>query len=437
MTVGTLGDVSPMAALGRALADIGYRVSVAAPDNFRPLIESMGLEARRCGSDFQQLMMQDEAGAIVGAQTWRQMLAWRFPGPKVRAMFEGVLRDAVAASTDADAIIFHPYILVARDIAEAKRIPAILVPLGLLLPTPQSPLTLLARPNSPIGNRLSNSLIYMQRVGYQSTINELRKKSLGLGRAFRFKHPFKVRGERVAAIYPISPAIKPAFGGREKGIHFTGYWFRSDEQVWQPSPRLAQFLSGSPRPIYIGFGSMPGPSPERIQMLLYACKAAGQRAVLGRGWGFFDNLGEEWNSDDFHVLDYAPHRSLFRHVSAVVHHGGLGTVSAGLETGRPTLVCPFLVDQPYWGHRVAELGAGPHPLPVTEWTLERLTMAIRDVATNPLYRARAADIAARMSRENGAAEAAKIIRSVIGTPERFGAGALPLPESVITPVPGM
>jgi len=38
-------------------------------------------------------------------------------------MFEGVLRDAAAVSADADALIFHPYILVAADIAEAAAFP--------------------------------------------------------------------------------------------------------------------------------------------------------------------------------------------------------------------------------------------------------------------------------------------------------------------------
>jgi sterol 3beta-glucosyltransferase len=417
LTVGTLGDVAPMVVLGRALADQGYAVSVAAPDNFRHLIEGMGLEARRCGSDFSTLMKDEEVGSLTGARTLMQLLAWRFPGPKVRAMFEGVLRDAVAASADADAIIFHPYISIASDIAEARRIPAILVPLGLISPSAETPLAVLPRPTSPTWNRISYSLIYLQRHAYQSTIYDIRRQSLGLGRGFRYKHPHKVRGQRVTAIYPVSPVLTPYANGVDADVHFTGYWFRDDEPRWQPSPRLAEFLSGTPRPIYIGFGSMPYIGRERTEMLLAACEAAGQRAVLGKGWGAFCDSGETSLSENFRVLGYAPHLSLFRDVSAVVHHGGLGTTSAGLMAGRPTLVCPFLVDQPYWGHRVAQLGAGPEPLPIAEWTFERLTAAIRDLASNPLYRTRAAEIGAEMRDEGGQVAAARIVRSIVGAPE--------------------
>ena len=45
-------------------------------------------------------------------------------------------------------------------------------------------------------------------------------------------------------------------------------------------------------------------------------------------------------------------------VSAVVHHGGAGTTAAGLCAGIPTIVSPFLADQPYWGERVYALGVG-------------------------------------------------------------------------------
>jgi sterol 3beta-glucosyltransferase len=47
-------------------------------------------------------------------------------------------------------------------------------------------------------------------------------------------------------------------------------------------------------------------------------------------------------------IDKAPHGWLFPRVSAMVHRDGAGTTAAGLRAGRPTLVCPFIVDQPLW-----------------------------------------------------------------------------------------
>jgi len=221
----------------------------------------------------------------------------------------------------------------------------------------------------------------------------------------------------VPVIYPVSAALQSGRIGGEDDIHFTGYWFRNDEPHWQPPPRLTEFLSSKPAPIYIGFGSMPALGKERTTMLLAACEAAGQRAVLGKGWGSFQLAGDSLLSENFCFIDYAPHLSLFREVSAVVHHGGLGTTSAGLMAGCPTLVCPMMLDQAYWGHRVAELGAGPTPLPVGEWTLPRLTAAIRDLVSVGTYKARAEEVGLRMREDGGAASAARIVRNFIGMPD--------------------
>jgi UDP:flavonoid glycosyltransferase YjiC (YdhE family) len=77
----------------------------------------------------------------------------------------------------------------------------------------------------------------------------------------------------------------------------------------------------------------------------------------------------------------------------------------------------MMLDQAYWGHRVAELGAGPEPLPVGEWTLPRLTAAIRDLISDGSYKTRAEEVGLRMRADGGAAAAARIIRNFIGTPD--------------------
>jgi hypothetical protein len=47
-------------------------------------------------------------------------------------------------------------------------------------------------------------------------------------------------------------------------------------------------------------------------------------------------------------LGDCPHDWLFPRMGAVVHHGGAGTVAAGLRAGKPTLICPFFGDQFFW-----------------------------------------------------------------------------------------
>lgn len=42
----------------------------------------------------------------------------------------------------------------------------------------------------------------------------------------------------------------------------------------------------------------------------------------------------------------------------------------------PTTVVPFFGDQPFWGSHVHAKGVGPVPIPVNEFSLEKLVAAI-------------------------------------------------------------
>lgn len=415
LALGTLGSVSPLAALGRTLAQQGYLVSIAAPENFRTMVEGMGLEFRRCGGDFSAFMKDGTVDRLAGAQAIRQALSWRFPNTRQRAMFEGALWDAVEASTDADAIIFHPFVSIACDIAEAKGIPAILVPLAFMAPSAEAPLSVLPGENRPRWNRYSYSLLRLQRTGFSKTVNEIRA-SLGLPKAPRYKHPHMIGEARVPAMLPVSPVLHPGVLDAKDGVHLTGYWHLDDAPHWRPTGRLAEFLAASPQPIYIGFGSMTGLDERRLALLLRACEATGTRAVLGEGWGSFTDALRHVDARNFHVLSYAPHHHLFKDVAAVVHHGGLGTLSTGLRAGRPTLVCPFMLDQNYWGHRVQALGVGPRPLAIKNWTDASLQDALRDLVSNASYLRNARTAQAAMQLEDGLANAALVVRRIAGDP---------------------
>jgi sterol 3beta-glucosyltransferase len=107
-----------------------------------------------------------------------------------------------------------------------------------------------------------------------------------------------------------------------------------------------------------------------------------------------------------YLLEEAPHDWLFPRVAVVIHHGGAGTTAAGLHAGAPTVICPFFGDQPFWGRRVAALGAGTSPIPQRGLTAERLAAAIRTVTTDGAMRERAAQLAERIRGEDGVARAA-------------------------------
>jgi sterol 3beta-glucosyltransferase len=106
-----------------------------------------------------------------------------------------------------------------------------------------------------------------------------------------------------------------------------------------------------------------------------------------------------------HLIEEAPHDRLLPLMAAVVHHGGAGTTAAALLAGRPSVICPFFGDQPFWGRLVHQAGLGPAPLAQRRLTPARLAAAMHDaVHSQPLRQATAA-LGERLRAEDGVARA--------------------------------
>jgi sterol 3beta-glucosyltransferase len=204
-------------------------------------------------------------------------------------------------------------------------------------------------------------------------------------------------------LYGFSSTVvpRPADWGSELAL--TGYWFLDRTRDWKPPRELEQFLAAGPKPICVGFGSMPSVDPEQTtELFTRALALAGRRGILLTGWG---GLARARLPETVLALDAAPHDWLFPRVAAVVHHGGAGTTAAALRAGVPALVVPFIADQRFWGQRLTALGAGLGPLPRRQLQPEPLASALRALVENPAYGARAAKISEQLSREDGVARA--------------------------------
>jgi UDP:flavonoid glycosyltransferase YjiC (YdhE family) len=80
----------------------------------------------------------------------------------------------------------------------------------------------------------------------------------------------------------------------------------------------------------------------------------------------------------------------------------------------PSIVIPFLIDQPFWGQRVYDLGVGPAPISRRKLTVERLAQAIQVAVTDKDMRQRAAALGAKIQAEDGIANAVEIIQQIEG-----------------------
>jgi UDP:flavonoid glycosyltransferase YjiC (YdhE family) len=105
-----------------------------------------------------------------------------------------------------------------------------------------------------------------------------------------------------------------------------------------------------------------------------------------------------------------PHDWLLLRCRMIIHHGGAGTTSAGLRAGIPNIVVPFTADQPFWGRRVHDLGAGPRPILVKTLSVEKLAQAMAE-AEGGRIRERAQALGQEIRGEEGVHRAVELIES--------------------------
>ncbi|MGD2156983.1 MAG: glycosyltransferase [Anaerolineales bacterium] len=392
IALGSRGDVLPYATLGAGLKGAGHRVTFITSEDFTSLIRSKGLEMIAIPGDAQSILATSGANLLAIVRSFRDMSA----GYLERS---GELLPPLA---EADLILNQlPGGVFGVDIAERYGIPhwgVAVIPLvrTSTFPMVGSPTTFSRLPGY---NKMTYWLAEQMAWGLlYPLVNRWRVDILGLPRLPFSALSAHARTHTSKVLLGVSPHV--VLPPRDWGdtVHVTGYWF-PPEQDWKPPDDLANFIAAGDAPVFVGFGSMPVEHPEKTtQIILEAVRKAGQRLVLHAGWG---ELGEVPLPDNAIKVDYVPYDWLFPRMSAIVHHGGSGTTAAGLRAGVPSIVVPFLFDQRLWGNRVADLGAGPKPIPFRSLSAEKLTHAIQETVHNPEMKARAAELGAKIRSEDG------------------------------------
>jgi sterol 3beta-glucosyltransferase len=411
-TFGTRGDIQPYIAFGKGLLRAGYDVALGTSEGYRSLVEEHQLQYIFLDRNLLRLT-QGVMGETSQSDTFamvKQMM------PAMREMMEHEW--LAAQSFEPDLILYHPKCMGSLHVAEKLGIPAVLsLPLPFYTPTKEFPVPFLS--NIHLGawfNRFSYWLMAMlPSAMYGGMINNFRTKTLGLPKNGRFANSLaRHDGTPVPVIYPYSPTLLPVPEDFPEHAYVTGYWFLDHSPDWQPEPALVEFLETGTPPVYIGFGSMGGRGAQKRAMIaLEALQKTGQRGLFARGWGGLSPSDLPANT---FMLDSVPHDWLFPKVAAVVHHGGAGTTAAGLRAGKPTVVCPFIADQPFWGDLVYLRGAGPKPVPQSRLTAARLAEAITEAVTNQTIQQQAAYLGKQIDAEDGVTCGVEVIGTFLKQP---------------------
>ncbi|XP_071738119.1 sterol 3-beta-glucosyltransferase UGT80A2-like isoform X1 [Rutidosis leptorrhynchoides] len=407
LIVGTRGDVQPFVAIGKRLQEYGHRVRLATHSNFKEFVLTAGLEFYPLGGDpkvLAEYMVKNKGFLPSGPSEI----------PVQRSQMKDIIYSLLPACKEpdldtgipfrAEAIIANPPAYGHTHVAEALKVPIHIFFTMPWTPTSEFPHPL-SRVKQPAGYRLSyqivDSLIWL---GIRDMINDVRKKKLKL-RPVTYLSGSQGSESDIPHGYIWSPHLVPKPKDWGPKIDVVGFCFLDLASNYEPPGELVKWLEAGPKPIYIGFGSLPVQEPEKMtQIIVEALETTGQRGIINKGWGGLGNLAEP--KDFIYSLDNIPHDWLFLQCVSVVHHGGAGTTAAGLKAACPTTIVPFFGDQPFWGERVHDRGVGPPPIPVDQFTLPKLVDAI-NFMLDPKVKEQAVELAKAMEKEDGVDGAVK------------------------------
>jgi sterol 3beta-glucosyltransferase len=410
LTLGTRGDVQPYIALGLGLQAAGYAVTLGTSRDFKSVVTEWGLGFAPFEFSVRETLSSPDARAAFESKRAAVRL-YR----KVSPQMPRLLDDAWAAAQGSDAVVYHPKIINGLDVAEALEIPGIIAfYLPALSPTRVFPAPFIPGPASwgDFGNRLTHVLfLRLLTAPYCKLVNRWRARTLGLPPRPFFGECRQRYGKSILKLYGYSRHLIPQPVDWDNSTEVTGTWFLEKPKDWQAPDELVDFLGAGAPPVFVGFGSIAGTAPETTTaVVLEALRLCRQRAVIVSGWGGLPALRA---ADKVRFIESVPYDWLFPRVAAVVHHGGAGSTAEGLRAGKPTVVCPFFGDQPFWGRRVQKLGVGPRPVAQRGLTAKALAEAIHAAVTDDGVRQRAAVLGEKIRAERGVERAVELICSVL------------------------
>lgn len=386
LTAGSRGDVEPFAALARRALQHGHEVTLAVPDNSGA--DLMGIETVSLGADFQAMIADQGTSLRQAMRSFSTVVR-----PTMRAVIVGAARIGLAEG--ADTVVAHP---------KALSAPLIAGRLGATLFAVETVPTTIPTREFPAAGTVPFDLGPLNRLTYRAggaAATMFRRELREAARTLGDPRPVAPR----ATLLPISPRILARPADWPPTAHLTGGWTGratggSDEVV-------TAFLRTKPT-VSVGFGSMAQGDPfARGAAFVAAARERGLQTLVLRGWGGAD-VPPQLLDDDVLVIDGAPHDEVLPRVEVAVHHGGAGTAQAAVRAGTPSVIVPFLADQPFWARTLSDQGLAADPVSRRRLDARRAGHAI-DQALR--CRPRAAELGPCVAAEDGTGRALELIEA--------------------------
>lgn len=398
LTLGTRGDVQPYVALGKALIKSGQEAVVCTGKSFQGFVEQHGVSFYPAEIDFMEILKTPEGKAMFhGGGNLLKMK--RFLKEVIMPGYQRTMNDFLEASKDADLIIYHPKALAATDIAEFRKIPCICMPpVPIIVPISEFPsMAISASKNfGPTWNRLTYKISAFGLASFMKMINQFRREELKLPKRKVTENYLDINGKSIPVVYPISASLFQDVTSWKDKVYLPGFFYLDNEEETLDE-KIQNFLSKGTKPIVISFSSMPLKEPNGfLEMIKKVVDKTGERVILITGSSGIEVM----ESDNILMVQQISHRLIFPVAKGIIHHGGIGTVAEALRSGRPQLIIPFSVDQPFWAQRLYKQGYALKPIRENELTLDLFMEVIKDMKAGKTLD-KMQSIQSELNQENG------------------------------------
>ncbi len=397
---GSTGDIFPVIALAVALQRAGHAVRFATIPHYQADVEAAGIEFLPLCPDWEQADLSYWMGRLQKIRTPIYQLRELYVG--AHKYIPEMIRRMDAAMPECDLLVSSYLFPMNKGIADRHHVPfATLAFAPHVIPSPDYPPENLPSPHW-LGRRLRRAwnawLWKSANAIVDRVINRTVAPSLRAANLPKVRNFFSKPADRVLVTLP-DALFRPPGAQIDDRFRFTGYcrWQAPEDDALDAEVR--SFTGGQPVPI-LTFGSMVYEHAGAFMERFVRHWPADRKIIVQRGWAQFPRLGDE---SHIMVIGKVSHDQLFRHASAIIHHGGAGTTASALHAGKPQIIVPHIGDQTFFGMEMERLGVGQR-LGKTWWP-ENLHHALDKLLADPSRATRATAIAEQLRQEDGPTQA--------------------------------
>jgi len=398
-SIGIQGDIEPFLAIGKILKEKGHQVICAFPEQFRELTENWDMEFASLGKYDEDIFKGGVGRILMGGFGIKKFFAY-IKGFKV-AIKQNIHKEKefklyeIVKQERPDRIVYH-----------SKNV------YPLLWEYENRGKTIFICPFEYFHYTKGHTFLFGKNYG--EFINKLTFKLYDFGvvsATMSAKKWLKIKDKITRKqlrntihsrkfIYTISPSLFPRPSYWESNVKVLGHQELKRKKDWKPEKQLTEFIQKHDKILFITFGSMLNPEPERkTEIILEILERNKIPAIINTAYGGLIKP-DKFNSELIYFVSQVPYHWIFPKMYAVIHHGGAGTTHLAIKYGCAAMIIPHFIDQFVWGKIIFELGVGPKGVKISRITNKNLEPKVIELLNNKSFKEKSTKIGNQMKKED-------------------------------------